>query len=117
MFAGGAQAVAVDGSGDVIAAGSIDSSGGDDFMVIKFSAATGAELWRQQIDGTGDPYFESEAARAVAVDASGDVIAAGYLSKFYTGYNFTAIKFSGATGAELWRQQIDGTTRDNDDRA
>ena len=92
MYGDGANAAIPDAAGDAIAVGQIS----DNFTVIKFSGATGEELWRQEID--------AGSAEAVAVDGSGDVIAAGYLSNTSSGRDFTVIKFSGATGEELWRQ-------------
>ena len=95
-----ATAAIADAAGDVIAAGSLYNSDTDrDFAVVKFSGATGTELWRQEIDGTGsDWYYNSDLARAVAVDGSGDVIAAGFLNNDGNYSDFAVIKFSGATG-------------------
>ena len=101
-----AASVTVDGSGDVIAAGVLIRSFRD-FTVIKFSGATGVELWRQEIDGTASDFDDQ--AVSVTVDGSGDVIAAGMLENTGSGTDFAVIKFSGATGVELWRQEIDGT--------
>jgi uncharacterized delta-60 repeat protein len=103
-----ARAVAVDATGNVVAAGQIENLGtAQDFTVVKFDAS-GRELWRQVIDGsaaTSTP-FDGDAANAVVVDAGGDVIAAGATRNSDTGQDFTVIKFNGATGAELWRQVI-----------
>ncbi len=95
------NAVAVDSSGAVVAAGFLDTDGGTrgDFAVVRFSGIDGRELWRQQIDGAGD----REEAEAVVIDGAGDVLVAGSL-----GDRFTVIKLSGATGEELWRTQLDG---------
>jgi hypothetical protein len=99
----GAFAVTVDAAGDVIAAGEL----GVDFSVIKFSGATGNEIWRRQIDGTAT-FETTEEAHAVAVDAAGDVFAAGFVSNTGTGRDLFVIKCNGATGNELWRKEIDG---------
>lgn len=99
----GAFAVAVDSSGDVVAAGEL----GVDFTVIKFSGATGNELWRRQIDGTST-FETTEEAHAVAVNAAGDVFAAGFLSNAATGRDLVVVKCAGATGNELWRREFDG---------
>ena len=105
--------VAVDGSGDVVAAGYFDgpSATFSDFAVIKISGATGAEIWRKQIDGTSGNY---DYAFSVSLDGSGDVVAAGYLNNSGTSDDFTVVKLSGATGAELWRREIDGTANTSD---
>jgi outer membrane protein assembly factor BamB len=103
----GAYSVAIDSSGDVIAGGALENSGtGRDFTVIKFNGSTGAELWRQEINGTASG---SDEAYSVAVDGSGDVIAGGSVENSGTGEDFTVVKLDGSTGGELWHQDIDGT--------
>jgi hypothetical protein len=109
-----AVAVAVDGEGNVVAAGSTFNTGtGFDFTVIKFDGSSGAVLWNQAINGTADG---SDQAVAVAVDGEGNVVAAGSTANTGTGADFTVIKFDGSSGAVLWSQAIDGTAND-DDRA
>jgi hypothetical protein len=106
--ADGALAVAVDSSGDVLAAGFTTNTGTSaDFTVIKLSGANGTVLWDQRIDGTAVNAFDR--ALAVAVNASGDVVAAGFTDNINTGLDFTVIKFSGADGTVLWDQRINGT--------
>ncbi len=90
-----AHAVAVDGSGDVVGVGSIYNNTEVIFMVVKLAGATGAELWRRELD--------PGVAQAVAVDAAGNVIALGT-----TADGFAVIKLAGATGAELWRLETPG---------
>src|SRR5262249_5741609 len=105
-----ARAVAIDAQGNVVAAGSTtNNSTGHDFTVIKFDGGTGAELWRQLIndaDGNANVLRDSPEARAVAIDAQGNVVAAGSTTNNGTGPDFTVIKFNGATGTEFWRQVI-----------
>ena len=96
-----AYAVAVDGAGDVVAAGGIINDGFVEFSVIKFAGATGTEEWRRMIPGPSGnpeyfPTFPSE-ARAVRVNAAGDVIAAGV-----TELGLPIYKFSGTDGSLLW---------------
>jgi hypothetical protein len=98
---GQASAVAIDAAGNVVAAGSTSN----DFTVAKFDGATGADLWRQNINGSANGY---DSANAVAVDAAGNVVAAGHTEIAGIGGVFTVIKFNGASGAELWRQEIRG---------
>ncbi len=99
-FSGGdeALAVAVDGSGDVVAVGTVrvfvDNSLPSKFTVIKLAGATGSPLWRHDVpDGTA-----SGDGRSVVLDAAGDVIAAGNID-----VSLGVIKLAGATGTELWR--------------
>ncbi len=94
-------AVALDGAGDIVAAGFTINTGTRDFTVIKFDGANGAELWRRAINSTANGFDQ---ALAVAVDTAGDVVATGE-----TNGDFTVVKFDGASGAELWRWRINGT--------
>jgi len=108
-----ALAVAVDGMGNVVAAGFTQNTGtGLDFTVIKFDGTSGAVLWNQAINGTANG---SDVASAVAVDGAGNVVAAGFTSNTGTFEDFTVIKFDGTSGAELWRQVINGTANGSDE--
>jgi hypothetical protein len=91
----------------VVAAGSTVNAGtGMDFTAVKWSGSSGAEQWRAMINGTinGEDH-----AQAVTLDGAGDVVAAGVTGNSGTGADLTAVKLSGASGAELWRALIDGT--------
>jgi len=101
-----ALAVAVDSAGGVVAVGSTQNTApGSDFTVIKFEGSSGTELWRAAIKGTADGF---DSARAVVVDAAGDVLAAGGISNAKTILDFVVVKLAGASGAELWRTVYDG---------
>ena len=102
---GRANAVVVDAAANVVAAGQTSF----DFTVVKFDGVSGAVLWRKDIQGTDGYYNWANWANAVAVDAAGDVVAAGATGNAETGSDFTVVKLSGANGAELWRQIIYGT--------
>jgi len=93
------NAVAVDGEGNVVAAGFIVNaeiaSGGPGgimfarpFTVIKFNGATGQSLAPGHQGSTTSPFFAA-GATAVALDARGNVVAAGSTSR-----DFTVVKFS-----------------------
>ena len=100
--------LAVDGADDVIAVGRSAASDGD-LVAIKLSGAFGAEVWRTAIDGAqhGDDFGED-----VAVDAAGDVVAAGSTDETSpTQTDFLVVKLAGATGAEVWRQSVAGRGR------
>ena len=109
-----ANAVAVDGAGNVAAAGAISHRDDDtDFLVAKFAEAEGAELWQGVLSGSGYP-VSFDWGNAVVTDGLGDVIAAGVLMNYRRNpdgtvesiSDFTVIKFDGASGGELWRQVI-----------
>jgi len=99
-----AAAVAVDGAGDVLAAGSTGSAVGDVFTVVKHRGSDGAVVWKRLLSGTGDG---SGYALAVAVDGTDAVVAAGSLHGAGTTDDFAVVKFD-AAGTEVWRHVIDG---------
>ncbi len=98
---GEAFAVALDRTGDVVVAGRLSSAAtGSDFIVLKLAGATGDEQWRRVVTGAAT---SSSAARALAVDAVGDVVAIGEVVDATTGGNVVVLKLDGQTGAETWR--------------
>lgn len=111
-----ANAVAVDGAGNVYLAGSTlgvlpgtgnSSAGGEDLILLKYDSS-GVLLWSRQFVSVG-----SDVARGVAVDAGGNVYLAG--STFGTlpgvgnsnagGEDLFLVKYDG-TGALLWTRQL-----------
>jgi outer membrane protein assembly factor BamB len=103
----GFLSLALDGAGDA-AVGTED-----EFTIVKVSGASCTELWRTTLLGAV-PAF-TDAVRALATDASGDVIAAGRLSPLANDHDFVVAKLSGATGSELWRTTISGTATGSSD--
>ena len=79
---------------------------GGDFAVVKLDGASGAEIWRTEINGAANG---PDGVASVAVDAGGNVIAGGFLSNAGTNQDFTVVKLAGANGAALWRREITGT--------
>jgi hypothetical protein len=113
-----ANAVAIDGAGNVVAAGVIFTTclGANcgplsDFIVVKLDGATGVELWRQIIDDSYtdmDPTGVEDVAYAVSLDGAGNVVAAGAL-----GYSSIVPKLDGANGGEWWRRVMTGSAGRN----
>lgn len=90
-----ANAVAVDGGGNVfVTGGSLGTS--FDYATIKYSDA-GTELWVRRYDGLANGDDE---ATALAVDGNGNVIVTGF-SESAGAYNYTTIKYS-SSGVALW---------------
>jgi hypothetical protein len=100
-----ALALAADGAGNLFAAGELGSLTSQlDFTVVKLDAGSGNVSWSRSIAaGTGAGSLGG--AHAVAVDAQGNPIAAGNLG-VYPASDFTVVKLSGATGAELWQRRL-----------
>jgi outer membrane protein assembly factor BamB len=94
-----AQALGIDADGNVLLAGSDNHSDNEsDFVIAKLAGATGAEIWRTALV---EPY--NNGPYALVIDPSGDVVTIGYLHARYPDVDPAVIKFSGSTGAELWR--------------
>lgn len=102
-----AYAVAVDGNGNVYAAGDSFAGSYSDFMTVKYDAS-GGELWRAPPPGHTPNTFNS--ARALAVDPAGDVIVTGYAS---ASTGFLTIKYS-ANNFEQWRSFANSAANSSD---
>ncbi len=92
------SALAVDGSGSVIVTGQSAGSGGiDDYATIKYSSA-GTLLWarRYGVLSNGD-----DQAKALAVDAEGNVYVTGMSPATAGDWDYATIKYSSA-GTPLW---------------
>lgn len=112
-----ANAVAVDANGDIfVTGGSYGAIGRDDaefdFATVKYDGDTGAPLWVARYNGPG---FHVDEARAIAIDASGDVVITGYsYGGDATWSDFATIKYSGATGDQLWVSRYNGPATGDD---
>jgi len=96
-------AIAVDASGNVFVTGVVDGDSSYDFATIKYSGA-GVPLWINLYNGPED---ESDSAKAMAADGSGNVIVTGTSIGSGTYYDFATIKYSG-TGEPLWTNRYSG---------
>jgi hypothetical protein len=93
-------ALALDAAGNVVVAGSSTGSENNrDALTIKYAGADGAFLWEHRYDG---PAHLEDGVKAVAVDASGNVVVTGLSidSLFY--HNAYTAKYAGTNGALLW---------------
>lgn len=100
----GYNAVAVDGAGDVVAAGAAEFStsliGGH---VAKYAGMDGMLRWSIDVDPALCGGAASLMLTTAATDANGDVIVAGAPTYFYQAtVDFCVLKLDGSNGAVLW---------------
>ena len=74
------KAIAIDPiTGDVVGVGSLGNADtSTDFGIVRLRAADGLELWRASYDGAK---LSGDQAQAVMIDATGEILAAGFVSK------------------------------------
>jgi uncharacterized delta-60 repeat protein len=105
-----ANAVAVDGSNNVIVTGNSSGGGsGNDFATIQYSSG-GVPLWTNRYNGPGNSHDE---AWAVAVDGSNNIIVTGYSTNSASGYDYATIEYSSA-GVPLWTNRYNGPGNGDD---
>jgi outer membrane protein assembly factor BamB len=113
---GAVNALAVDGAGDVVAAGDGIFNPFDDedhdFLVEKVDGKTGERRWHFALEGEFPPcppedYCEDDVspfdwASAVAIGPMGRVFVAGFVDHYEHG-GATLVALNGSDGAEIWR--------------
>lgn len=97
--------------GDIVAGGQVTDYNAataglihsdNDWRLVRLDGATGAAEWMVDVSG-GNVHGLTDRIEQVAVDASGDVFAAGFLGNAGdTGTRVAIAKFSGADGTNLW---------------
>jgi len=123
-----ANAVAVDGSGNVVVTGYYSgtvnfgggalssTNGGTDIFVAKYSSS-GGNLWAKSYGGSS-----IDMAKAIAVDSSGNAVVIGYFqgTANYGGGSWTSAggndiflaKYASSDGSPVWAQHFGGTGSD-----
>jgi uncharacterized delta-60 repeat protein len=111
-----ASAIAVDASGYVYVTGR--SSGPNnvyDYATVKYDVRDGTQQWVARYDGPGSGYYDADEARAIAVDASGNVFVTGYSMGSGTGYDYATLQYD-ANGNQIACARYNGPLN-GDDRA
>src|SRR6266540_3922336 len=104
-----ANAIAVDGSGNVYVTGGSGGSrvgcGGacDDYATIKYDSS-GTQQWVARYNGPG---IFGDVGRAIAVDASGNVYVTGESMGSGSGYDYATIKYN-SSGTQQWVDRYNG---------
>lgn len=105
-----ANAIAVDGSGNVYVTGrSVGSGTGEDYVTIKYNS-NGDSVWVARYDGPGNG---SDWARAIAVDGAGNVYVTGDSWGNGTSLDYATIKYN-SNGVELWVARYNGPASGSD---
>jgi len=105
-----ANAIAVDGSGNVYVTGvSYASLTGGDYATIKYYS-NGDTAWVRRYNGPGNSYDE---ANAIAVDDSINVYVTGYSTGNGTGYDYATVKYY-PNGGTAWVRRYNGLTNSHD---
>ena len=105
----GAEAIAVDGSGNVYVTGESVGSNLFDYATIKYDSS-GQQQWVARYDGPGNSW---DTARAIALDASNNVYVTGS-SLANGGTDYATIKYNGI-GQEEWVVRYAGSKEGDDD--
>ncbi|HWP66794.1 MAG TPA: PQQ-binding-like beta-propeller repeat protein [Candidatus Limnocylindria bacterium] len=101
------RALLVDAQGNAIVIGQVaNGTTKADALVAKLAAADGHDLWRRDIDGGT---LGTDDARAGALLAEGDVVAAGSSPMPGNPDPITVWRFAGATGETVWTQRLPGS--------
>jgi hypothetical protein len=98
-----AVSVAVDASGNVFVTGESYNGTNSDYATVAYSGA-GVPLWTNLYNGPGNG---DDSARAIAVDASGNVFVTGYSYGAGSDYDYATVAYSGA-GVPLWTNRYNG---------
>jgi uncharacterized delta-60 repeat protein len=105
-----ANAIAVDGSGNVYVTGRSSTSGTDyDYATIKYNSA-GQEQWAARYNG---PANGVDDAVAIAVDGLGNVYVTGNSVGLGTNFDYATIKYNSA-GQQQWVARYNGRANGDD---
>ena len=105
-----AEAMAIDGRGNIIVTGRSEDPGSDgDYATIKYNSA-GVELWVARYSG---PASQWDGAYAVAVDSSDNVYVAGSSGSTSSGTDIVTIKYT-SEGDEVWVARYNGPANADD---
>jgi hypothetical protein len=109
---GGATALVVDGSNNVVVTGHSLGSNSYDYATVKYSGA-GLPLWTNRYHGPGNGY---DSPTAIAVDGAGNIFITGGITVSGGTYDYATIKYSSG-GVPLWTNRYNGAGNASDQAA
>jgi hypothetical protein len=111
-----ANALAVDGSGNVYVTGYVTPFGPEplpDYATVKYYP-DGAVAWVKTYNGTDN---NEDKAQAIATHGPGDVYVTGWSVNAGTSYDYITIKYNAATGDTAWLRKYNNSTVNLNDEA
>lgn len=100
-----APSLAIDGSGNVYVTGySVGSGTSIDYATIKYNTA-GVQQWTARYNGPGN---SSDGARALTLDAAGNIYVTGYSTGIGTSADYLTLRYSPA-GTQVWEHRYNGS--------
>lgn len=105
----GAEAIKIDGAGNVIACGYV-FTGNYEYYTVKYNSS-GTLQWSKIFNGSGNG---NDLAHSLAVDPAGNVYVGGQSSGSGSNYDYALIKYD-AAGVQQWVQIYNGTANGSDE--
>jgi uncharacterized delta-60 repeat protein len=94
-----AVALALESSGDVIVTGTSAGSGsGNDIATVKYNSS-GVQQWATRYNGAGNG---NDSAKALALDAFGNIYVAGSATGSASGSDYATLKYRSSSGVQVW---------------
>jgi hypothetical protein len=104
-----ASGIAVDSAGNIYVTGAAGADYVPDYVTLKYST-NGKLIWLRRYDGIGK---QADGAKAIALDASGNVYVTGFSMGFDGNSDYVTIKYL-RDGTRKWVRRYDGPGKETD---